>query len=162
MVVWFVATAVLAVFFVFDSPAVDHRFVAAGALLPLVELITGDPWLLHTLVGSVILLAVVMGITIGRRLRRRQLLGLPIGTFMFLVFSGSWSRTGLFWWPLAGLDELGTGTAPEIDRPLVVILLLELAGVAALAWLWRRYELGADVNRHRLVSTGRLPARPGP
>ncbi len=41
MVLWFVATAVLAVFFVFDSPAVDHRFVAAGAVLPLLEIFTG-------------------------------------------------------------------------------------------------------------------------
>lgn len=162
MVLWFVATAVLAVFFVFDSPAVDHRVVAAGALLPLTELLTGDPWVLHTLAGSVALLIIVMGGTVGRRLRRRRLLGLPIGTFMFLIFSGCWSRTELFWWPLAGLDEIGTGVAPELDRPLAVIVLLELLGAGALFWLWRRYELGTEANRHRLVTTGRLPARAGP
>jgi hypothetical protein len=162
MFLWFVATAVLAVFLVFDSPAVDHRFVAAGALLPLVELITGHPWVLHTLAGSVALLIVVLAATIGRRLRRRRLLGLPIGALMFLVFSGCWSRTALFWWPLVGFDEIGTGTAPELDRPLMVIVLLELTGTGGLGWLWHRYDLGADANRRRLVTTGRLPARTGP
>lgn len=159
MVLWFVATAVLAVFFVFDSPAVDHRVVAAGAVLPLLETATGRPWLFHTLVGSVALLAVVMATTVGRRLQRRRLLGLPIGTFMFLVFSGCWSHTALFWWPLKGLDEIGSGTPPELDRPVVVIVALELVGLAGLVWLWRRYDLGNDSNRERLVSTGRLPAR---
>ena len=159
MVLWFVATAVLAVFFVFDSPAVDHRFVAAGALLPVVEDLSGRPWLLHTLVGSVTLLVVVLGATIGRRLRRRRWLGLPIGTFLFLAFSGAWSRTGVFWWPLAGVDEIGSGTPVELDRPLVVILGLELAGAGAVAWLWRRCGLGLAANRQRLIRSGRLPAR---
>lgn len=159
MVLWFVATAVLAVFFVFDSPAVDHRFVAAGAVLPLVEIVTGRPWVLHTLLGSVMMLTVVMVTTFGRRVRRRRLLGIPIGSFMFLVFSGSWSRTGLFWWPLIGADEIGSGTPPELDRPVVVIALLELAGIAGLVWLWRRNELGTAANRDRLVKTGRLQAR---
>jgi hypothetical protein len=159
MVLWFVATAVLAVFFVFDSPALDHRVVALGAVLPLVEATTGRPWVLHTLIGSVGLLAVVMATTVGRRLLRRRLLGLPIGTFMFLVFSGAWARTALFWWPLKGFDEIGSGQAPELDRPIVVVVVLELVGLAGLVWLWRRYHLGTGPNRQRLVRTGRLPAR---
>lgn len=162
MVLWFVATAVLAVFFVFDSPAVDHRFVAAGSLIPLLEDLSGNPWVLHTLVGGVVLLALVMLGTIGRRLRRRQFLGLPIGTFMFLVFSGCWSRTDLFWWPVGGFDRLGKGPPPELDRPVGVLVLLELAGLAGLVWLWRRYDIGTADNRHRLVSAGRLPARTAP
>ena len=161
MVLWFVATAVLAVFFVFDSPAVDHRFVALGAVLPLFELLTGRPWVLHTLMGSVVLMGLVMATTIGRRLRRRQLLGIPIGSFLFLVFSGSWSRTALFWWPLAGIGEIGSGTAPEIDRPVAVVAMLEFAGIMGLVWLWYRTELGSVANRDRLIKTGRLPARGG-
>ena len=157
MAIWFVATAVLTVFFVFDSPALDHRFVAAGAVTPLLETLTGRPWILHTLLGSVVLITLVMVATVGRRLLRRRLLGLPIGTFLFLVFSGTWSHTGLFWWPIAGFDEIGAGTPPELDRPLVVIVLLELAGISMLVWFWRRYGMGAPANRHRLMSTGRLP-----
>ena len=157
MVVWFVATAVLTVFFVFDSPAVDYRFVAAGAVAPLLETLTGRPWILHTLLGSVLLMAGVMAATVGRRILRRRLLGLPIGTFLFLVFSGTWSDTGLFWWPLAGFDEIGSGIPPELDRPLVMIVALELAGMLMAVWFWRRYELGVPENRERLMSTGRLP-----
>lgn len=157
MFVWFVATAVLTVYFVFDSPALDYRFVALGSVLPLVETVTGSPWILHTLVGSVGALAVVMGLTIGRRIRRRRLLGIPIGTFLFLVFSGTWTQTGLFWWPMAGLDAIGTGVPPEFDRPLPLLLVLEAIGIGALGWLWTSRDIGRPETRTRLLRTGRLP-----
>ena len=89
MLLWFVAAAVGAVLFVFDSPAVDYRFVAAGGVLPLLEAITGRPYILHTLLGSVALMTLVMAVTVGRRILRRRLLGIPIGTFVFLVASTS-------------------------------------------------------------------------
>ena len=41
MFFWFVAAAVLLVLFVFDSPAVDYRWVAFGGVLPLAEALTG-------------------------------------------------------------------------------------------------------------------------
>ena len=51
MFFWFVAAAVLLVLFVFDSPAVDYRWVAFGGVLPLAEAFTGRPWILHTLLA---------------------------------------------------------------------------------------------------------------
>ncbi len=157
MLVWFVATAVCAVLFVFDSPAVDYRFVAAGGVLPLVEALVGRPFVLHTLLGSVALMTLVMALTVGRRIRRRQLLGIPIGTFVFLVASTSWTRTELFWWPVAGLDELGVGPLPEYDHPLALLVLLELAGIVMLVWVARRFQLTEAANRAELRRTGRLP-----
>ena len=41
MFFWFLACGVLVVLFVFDSPAVDYRFVAAGSVLPVAETATG-------------------------------------------------------------------------------------------------------------------------
>ncbi len=158
MFLWFVASAVLAVYFVFDSSTVDHRLVAAGAVLPLLESVTGRPWVLHTLLGSVVLLVIVMATTIGRRIVRRRLLGLPIGTFMFLAFGGCWTRTELFWWPTSGVDEIGTGPPPEFDRPVAMLVVLELAGIVGLVWLARRHDLLGE-NGSRLLKTGRLPAR---
>lgn len=157
MFFFFVATAVLTVLFVFDSPAIDYRFVALGGVLPLVEALTGRPLVLHTLVGSVALMAAVMGATIGRRILRRRLLGVPIGTFVFLVAAGTWTRTELFWWPVAGLDGIGEKPLPEFDRAPAVLVLLELLGVAALVWLVRRFELTRADHRRELVRTGRLP-----
>ena len=157
MFFWFVAAAVLGVLFVFDSPAIDYRFVAFGAVLPLLETVTGRPLVLHTLLGSVALMVLVMAATVGRRVLRRQLLGVPIGTFIFLVAAGAWTRTDLFWWPAAGLDGIAQRPIPEFDRPVGVLVVLEVVGVGALVWLVRRFELTSPPNRAVLVRSGRLP-----
>jgi len=145
------------VLFVFDSPAADYRFVAIGGVLPLVEDLTGRPLVLHTLLGPVVLMALIMLATRGRRILRRQLLGLPIGSFVFLVVAGVWTRTGLFWWPVAGLDAIARGPLPEFDRPIALLLLMEAGGVAALAWLVIRFRLTDEGNGKRLLQTGRMP-----
>ncbi len=157
MFFWFVAAAVLGVLLVFDSPAIDYRFVALGAVLPLIETVSGRPLVLHTLFGSVGLMVLVMAVTVGRRVLRRRLLGVPIGTFIFLVAAGSWTRTDLFWWPAAGLDGIARRPIPEFDRPIGVLLLLELIGIAALVWMVRRFELASPSNRTVLVRSGWLP-----
>ncbi len=158
MLLWFVACSVLVVAYVFDSSGVDYRFVAAGSVLPLVENLTGSPWVLHTLGGSVVLLGVVMAATIGRgrRLLRRRWLGLPIGTLIFLLASGSWSRTALFWWPFAGSGGVGQGLSPELDRPLAIVISMEIVGLIGLVSQVRRYGLTDPDRRKTLLTTGRL------
>lgn len=151
------AAAVLAVLFVFDSPAIDYRFVALGGVLPLAEALSGRPLLLHTLLGSVGLMAVVMALTVGRRILRRRLLGIPIGTFVFLVAAGTWTRRDLFWWPVGGLDGIAERPLPEFDRAPVVLVLLELVGIGALVWLVRRFDLTRPEHLAELRRTGRLP-----
>ncbi len=168
MFFWFIAVAVCIVLFVFDSPAFDYRFVAAGAVLPLAEAFIAGSRLLHTLTGSVVLLAAVMAATLGRRLWRRRLLGLPIGTLVFLVAGGVWINQTLFWWPLLGADDgaggpfFGSGPDlgslfPAYDRPFWVLAALELVGIAVLAWLWQRFELDRPEHRQALLAQGRLP-----
>ncbi|MEQ8839343.1 MAG: hypothetical protein RIB98_00015 [Acidimicrobiales bacterium] len=157
MFFFFIAAAVLTVLFVFDSPAIDYRFVALGGVLPLVEAATGRPLILHTLLGSVALMSLVMAVTVRRRILRRRLLGIPIGTFVFLVAAGSWTRTDLFWWPVGGLDGIAERPLPEFDRAPAVLVLLELAGVAALVWLVRRFDLTRPEHLDELRRTGRLP-----
>ena len=41
--------------------------------------------------------------TRGRRLARRQWLGLPIGMYLHLVLDLSWTRSQTFWWPFLGV-----------------------------------------------------------
>ena len=119
MFFWFAACGVVVVALVFGSSGVDYRVVALGSVLPLAENLTGSPWVLHTLAGSVVLLAGVMALTAGRgrRLRRRRWIGLPIGTLVFLVASGTWSRTALFWWPFAGSGGVGQARPPSSTAP---------------------------------------------
>ena len=161
MVLWFAGLSVLIVWLVFQSPALDYRFVIAGAVLPSIESFFGDPFVLHTLVGAVGLLVVVMLATRHRRLVRRRWLGLPIGMFLHLALDGTWSDAGLFWWPFLG-DPLSDGTVPEAGRGWGLILLLEVVGAAVLAWCWFRFRLDVPDRRQRFVRTGRLDGDGGP
>ncbi len=153
MLLWFAVTAPILVAEVFRSPMVDYRLVAAGALLPLLEPLTGLFLGLHTLAGAVLALTVVMGATHGRRLVRRRLLGLPIGLFCHLVLDGTWTRTRLFWWPAFGSERQ---PVPEAGRSPAVWLALECAGIALAAVAWRRYGLAVPDNRRLLASQGHL------
>lgn len=163
MLLWFAGTSLLAVWLVFRDPAIDHRLVVAGALAPdVVDGVTGGPWVLHSVLGSVVLLAVVMGATVSRRRLRRRLIAVPIGTFLHLVFDGAWSDTDSFWWPFSG--GFGDGGLPSIERG-AFSLVLEVVGVAILVWLYRAWRLDRREDRERFVRTGRLArdlAGPGP
>lgn len=155
MLLWFAGGSFLAVWLVFRDPAIDHRLVMVGAILPdVVDLPAGGQWVGHTVVASVVLLVGIMLATTGRRLLRRQLLAVPIGTFLHLVLDGAWTDTETFWWPAFGLD-LGEGGLPSIERgPLNV--LLELLGLGILVWAHRRFRLGEPERRRQFLRSGRL------
>jgi hypothetical protein len=152
--VWFAAVSVLVVLLVFNSPTVDHRLVALGAVLPVAEAALGGPFLLHTLVGSVGLFVLVVVVARGRRLLARRLVGLPIGTFLHLVLDGTWARSDLFWWPFLG-GRLGEGQTPEVEH-LGVSLLLEAIGVGMAVWIVQREGLVDPERRRAFLRTGRL------
>lgn len=154
MLIWFLVLAPVSVAEVFRSPMIDYRLVALGAVLPLAEVLVGARFL-HTLLGAVVVMTVVMLATQQRRLVRRRLLGIPIGMFVHLVLDGSWTRTELFWWPAFGSD-FGVRTLPEFDRPLVVGVILEVIGVGVAWWAHRRYGLDDPTNLRRLLTTGQL------
>ncbi|MCY3632036.1 MAG: hypothetical protein OXH29_05115 [bacterium] len=154
MFFWFLALSFVLVALVFDSPALDYRMVMLGSVLPVVELLAGGPWALHTLLAPLVVLIAVMLVTRGRRLVRRRWLGLPIGLFLYLVLDGAWLRTELFWWPVfgAGVDS---GDLPDF-KPVATLIALELIGLAVGAWAVRRFGL-TDRERLRLFyAQGRL------
>ncbi|MDH3753046.1 MAG: hypothetical protein OEU32_04155 [Acidimicrobiia bacterium] len=154
MLLWFGGMSFVIVVLVFDSPGLDYRLVALGSIVPGVELLFGGPWVMHTLLFPVALMAIVMGLTRHRRLARRRWLGFPIGAFLYLVLEGAWRRTELFWWPAFGL------TVPEDARPelksLAVIVLLEVCGLVAIVWAVRRFRLDEPQRRSLLIHDGRL------
>jgi hypothetical protein len=144
------------VYFVFQSTGIDYRLVVVGSLLPLV---VDLPFLGlsygHTLLASVVLLLAVMVLTIGRpRLVRRRLLCLPIGAFCGLVLSAAWTNTDVFWWPFTGASLPDGALLPAAG----LVVLEELAGLAACAWIVYRFGLNDRARREDFLRSGRLRA----
>jgi hypothetical protein len=153
VLLWFAGASFVIVWAVFRSPALDYRMVMLSAVLPVLEGPLGGPWLLHTLVGAVGMLAVVILATRNRRLVRRRWIGLPIGVLLHLALDGSFTRADLFWWPFLGAPA---GGMPELDRSVVLWVVLDLVGLAGLVWGYRRFGLADPERRSRFVHTGQL------
>ena len=154
MLLWFAGLTFVTVAWVFASPAIDYRLVMLGAVLPVIEMVIGGPWALHTLLAPVAVMTLVMLVFRGRRMVQRRWLGLSIGLFFYLVFDGAWARTTLFWWPLFGA-RADAGDIPGWESP-VVLVLMEVVGAVALAWAVRRYRLGEPDQRRLFLAEGRL------
>jgi len=151
--IWFAVMSMVLTFVVFQSPAIDYRLVAFGAVLPAAEFPFGNGPL-HSLAAPTAVLVVVMLATSGRRLVRRRWLGLPIGMYLHLVLDLSWTRAEVFWWPVMGA-RISWETAPVFDRGLWSLL---MEGVAILVgvWAFRRAGLEDPELRRRFLQTGQL------
>ena len=136
MFFWFIATAVLTIAWVFKDPRFDYRLLAVGAVLPdIIDWPTG--WrVMHSVVTSIVVLALVMLVSIGRKPYRKVLLGLPIGMFLHLVFDGAFTSAEMFWWPIGGW-EFSSADLPVVARGWWN-LPLEVVGTFALWRWWRR------------------------
>jgi hypothetical protein len=155
MLLWFAFGSIFGVWNVFQSPGLDFRLIAVGALLPLaLDAPFSAQSYAHTLCSAVVVLVLVMALTTGRgrRLRRRRLLGLPIGWFTGLVLSGAWAHKEVFWWPAFGWSR---PSAPLL-APWPVVIVEELLGAAAAWWAWSRFALRDPARRQRFWRTGRL------
>ena len=118
MLLWFVFGAIFGVWNVFQSPGLDFRLIAAGAVLPeLIDLPFRAQAYAHTLLAAVLVLVATMLATRGRgrRLVRRRALGLAIGWFSALVLSAAWTHKEVFWWPAFGAGFEGE-SLPETTR----------------------------------------------
>ena len=156
MLFWFAGLTIVAVWNVFHDPTIDHRMLVLGALLPdIVDAPSGGARVAHSVLASIVLLLVTVIATIGRRPLRRRLLAVPIGSFLHLVLDGVFSNTRVFWWPFTGLS-LPSDRLPSIDRPIGLTIAMEVAGLLALGWVWRRFDLKAPAQRRHLWQTGRL------
>jgi hypothetical protein len=154
MLLWFAGLSFVIVAWIFASPAIDYRLVMGGSVLPVVEMIAGGPWILHTLLAPVVVMTAVMLIFRGKRLAQRKWLGISIGLFLYLVLDGAWARTTLFWWPLFGTEAEPSDIPTWEAAP--VLILMELAGAAALFWVIRRYRLTEDSERQLFIGEGKL------
>jgi len=155
MVLWLVFGSIFVVWNVFQSPGLDFRLIAVGALLPLVlDAPLRRMAYAHTLLSAVGVLVLAMAFTAGRghRLRRRRALSLAIGWFTSLVLSGAWTHKDVFWWPASGASI----PHAALLAPWPVLLIEELLGVAAAWWTWTRFGLADPARRTAFRRTGRL------
>jgi len=155
VVLWFVASAVLAVKFVFNDPRFDYRLLVVGVLLPdAVDVIFGGARVLHTLAFSVALMSAIMLATRRGSVMRRRTLPLAIGTFLHLVFDAAFANTDVFWWPFTG-TSFGDAQLPVADRGAVNVV-LEILGLLGVVWIVRRHGLRDAEARRRFWKTGEL------
>jgi len=157
---WLAFGAIFGVWNVFQSPGLDFRLVAIGALLPeLVDAPFRAQSYAHTLVVAVAVLTVAMLSTTGRghRLRRRRALSLAIGWFAGLVLAASWAHKDVFLWPAFGAARPGAPLLPAV----FVVVAEELLGLAAAWWTWKRFGLRDPVRRRTFLRTGRLAISEG-
>jgi hypothetical protein len=155
MILWLAFGSIFAVWNVFQSPGLDFRLVALGALLPLLlDAPFGEQAYAHTLLSAVLVLVLTMLGTTGRghRLRRRRALGLPIGWFAGLVLAAAWAHKEIFWWPAFGWSLPSVPLLP----PGPVLVVEELLGAAGAWWAWTRFGLADAARRARFWHTGRL------
>lgn len=155
MLLWFVGTAVVSVWFIFHDDAFDYRPLIAGALLPdVVDVFFGGARVMHTVVASVAVMTVIVLTTSRHKPTRSHLMPLAIGLFMHLVFDAAFAKTKVFWWPFSGL-HFGDASLPVADRWLANIA-LELIGAFLIRWSWERFGLASDENRKRFLANGWL------
>lgn len=155
MFFWFVATAVLTVWYVFRDPRFDYRLLIVGSVLPaIVDAAFGGARVLHSVTFSVTLLAAVMLVTAGRKPIRKTLLGLPVGTLLHLVYTGAWTNATVFWWPFFGLG-FDDAAHPIAARGWWNIP-LEGIGLALCWWIVQRARLTSAEQRREFWRSGRL------
>jgi hypothetical protein len=109
---------------------------------------------LHSVTFSVLLLSVLMLATAGRKPIRRTLLGLPVGTMLHLVFTGAWTNSRVFWWPIGGWGFDGA-RHPIAGRGWWNVP-LELIGIGLCWWIVRRARLADPERRAWFRRSGQL------
>ena len=154
MLLWFLGTAILSVWYVFTDPRFDYRLLVVGAVLPdAIDVWGGTARWAHSLTVAVGVLAAVMIVTAGRKPVRRLLLGLPIGMLLHLVWDFAFASTTVFWWPFSG--DWGDVRLPSLARGWWA-LPMELAGAAMLRWVWQRCSLSDPERRRAFLQSGLL------
>jgi hypothetical protein len=169
MFFWFITLSIGGVAAVFRDPRLDHRLVAVGALLPLlldgvVSAVRGPfgrTWLAHSLSVHVALLALAMGVSIGRKPLRKKLLAISIGGFAHLVLDGSWVDTAAFGWPISWpLGRAVTEQMQVLQRGVIVNMLLEAIGLGIGVLLYQRCRLHVKSRQADFRKAGRLELLP--
>lgn len=164
MLFWHLGGSLFLFRYLFRDPAVDVRFLMAGAVLP--DLLDKPTGLIffgtarvfgHTLVFFAALLTAVLLLTRRGKPSRRRWMALAVGVMFHLLLDGMWTLRDTLLWPFFGW-EFPAGVPNDWTTFRWSLLAQEVAGLAYLLWLWRRYNLSDPTRRRNLLKTGVIPA----
>jgi hypothetical protein len=68
------------------------------------------------------------------------------------VLSGAWTNKEVFWWPAFGFERPDAPLLP----PWPIVIVLELLGIGAAAWIWVRFGLADRARRAIMLRTGHV------
>jgi membrane-bound metal-dependent hydrolase YbcI (DUF457 family) len=174
MIFWHVGGTIAIFRYVFRDPKVDLRFLALGAILP--DLIdkpfgtmlfpavfnSNSQVIGHTLLFSMVLMAVVLLATRRGRVRRRWM-ALAVGSLIHLLLDAMWTVEETLLWPAfgwefpPGVPEYWSGLLERLfANPGRIVQ--EVAGVGYLVYLYRKARLSDPERRIELLHTGRVMA----
>lgn len=167
MLFWHLGGSLFLFRYLFRDPAVDVRFLMAGAVLP--DLLDKPTGLVfgagffgtgrifgHTLVFFAVLLAAVLLLTRRGKPSRKRWMALAVGVMFHLLLDGMWTLRDTLLWPFFGW-EFPVGVPNDWTTFRWSLLAQESAGLAYLLWLWRRCQLSDPARRRSLLKTGVLP-----
>ncbi len=155
VLLWFLGTAIISVWFIFHDNKFDYRPLLIGVLLPdFVDIWFGGARALHSVLVTVVVMGVIVLSTSRLKPTRARLLPLPIGMFLHLVFDAAFASTRTFWWPFSGF-RFANQSLPVANR-MGYNVLLELAGAALLYWAWKRFALADPRRRQQFWRKGWL------
>lgn len=163
MLFWHLGGSLFLFRYLFRDPAVDVRFLMAGAVLP--DLLDKPTGLIffgtarvfgHTLVFFAALLTAVLLLTRRGKPSRRRWMALAVGVMFHLLLDGMWTLRDTLLWPFFGW-EFPAGVPNDWTTFRWSLLFQEVTGLAYLLWLWRRYNLSAPTRRRNLLKTGVIP-----
>ncbi|GMQ94026.1 MAG: hypothetical protein BMS9Abin12_1508 [Acidimicrobiia bacterium] len=172
MFFWHIGATVAFIRYAFRDEAMDLRFLALGAILPnLIDAPIGalmwGTWRAprlwsHSLVfGSVMMVAVL--VVTSRGVSRKRWMLLSTGVLMHLALDAMWADPQTLWWPFLGWEFTKSNFATFAEYAAAVLQgswmwAGEAVGLAYLAYLWGKAELGQSGARRMLLSTGRVSA----
>ena len=164
MLFWHLGGSLFLFRYLFRDPAVDVRFLMAGAVLPdlldkptgLVFFGTGRVFG-HALVFFAALLTAVLLLTRRGMPSRKRWVALAVGVMFHLLLDGMWTLRDTLLWPFFGW-EFPAGIPNDWTTFRWSLLAQEVAGLTYLLWLWRRYNLSDPARRRNLLKTGVIPA----
>ncbi len=168
MGLWHIGGVVFLFRWIFRDPKVDLRFLALGAVLPMVAdglwglapaVVAGTKLAGHSLVTAVLLMSVIMIIT-KRGPDRKPWMALSVGVLFHLLLDGMWAEQQSFLWPLFGWSF---ATPHEGASNLLISILdspwravQEVVGLGYLAALWNIGGLSDRGRRSAFLATGKL------
>lgn len=168
MGLWHLGGVVFLFRWIFRDPKVDLRFLALGAVLPMVvdgawglfpSVTAGTKLASHSLVTAVLLMSVIMIVT-KRGPGRKPWMAMSVGVFFHLLLDGMWAEQQTFLWPLFGWSfaEPVAGAHSLFVSALDGKLRLaqELLGLVYLVALWVIGGLGDRDRRSAFIATGQL------